>query len=99
MTDQHRHDETAHLTPNEVETELEAARRQFIQGKIDAGWKPKDGFLVHPTDADLRLIVDPFTGEITFSPKLLDQLDEDGSADRLAELIREDIEHKRRSGE
>ena len=84
--------------PPKEETALDAARGRFIRVKMDAGWKRESNWTVHPTDPDMRFIIDPFTGEITFSPKLVDQLDADGSADEMVKLIREDIERQRRSG-
>jgi hypothetical protein len=72
------------------ETAVEAARRRFVQAKLDAGWSNDGRGMCHPADPEIRFLVDPFTRELIFSTKMQRLLDEDHSADELLDAIRKE---------
>ena len=45
------------------------------------------------------MLIDPLSGEVTFSAKFADELDEDAEAVKYIEVVREENERKRRCGE
>jgi hypothetical protein len=76
----------------EEETALDVARREFIRAKWDAGWKYDGNWTIHPEDDEIRFIVDPFTGEVTFSAKYTAMLDADPDAVKYIEAVRQDLD-------
>jgi hypothetical protein len=72
------------------ETNSDAARRRFVQSKVDAGWKQHKGWIVQPQDAEMGFYVDSKLGRLAFSPRMVAQLKRDGSADEMFRLNRRD---------
>jgi hypothetical protein len=81
----------------EEETPLQAAEGRFIQAKIDAGWTHREGATAHPSDPDLCFLVDPLSGEITFSRKLASVIDQDPDAEEMMRLTREELQRQRQA--
>jgi hypothetical protein len=79
--------------------ELDAARRRFAQSKIDAGWRTHNGWTVHPQDTEMGFFIDPKSGRLAFSPRLVAQVKLDGTAEEMFELIRRNGEQTERGGE
>jgi hypothetical protein len=74
------------------ETGLDAARRRFVRSKVDAGWKQHNGWIVHPQDTEIGFYVDPKSRRLAFSPRMVAQVKQDGSAEEMFKLIRRDGE-------
>jgi hypothetical protein len=78
---------------------LDAARRRFIRSNVDAGGKQYNGWIVHPQDAEMGFYVDPKSGRLAFSPRMVAQVKQDGSAEEIFRLIRSDGEQTERGDE
>jgi hypothetical protein len=98
MTEEHTPEEKDRIVHEEGESPKEAALGHFLQAKLDEGWT-RDGRWRHPTDTDKWMLIDPFTGEVTFSAKFAEEFDADPDAVKYIEVVREETERKRRSGE
>jgi hypothetical protein len=85
-------DSGGHMRSPGGETGLDAARRRFVRSKVDAGWKQHNGWLVHPQDTEIGFYVDPKSGGLAFSPRMVAQVKQDGCAEEIFELIRRDGE-------
>ena len=81
------------------ETGLDAARRQFVRSKVDAGWKHHNGWIVHPQDTEMGFYVDPKSGRLAFSPRLVTRVKQDGSAEEIFKLIRSNDEQTEQGDE
>jgi hypothetical protein len=81
-----------HMPSPGGETGLDAARQRFVRSKVDAGWKQHNGWVVHPKDIEIGFYVDPKSGRLAFSPRMVAQVKQDGSADEIFKLIRRDGE-------
>ena len=49
-------------------------RSEFVKELLGLGWHTEDGMYVHPSDREINLWCNPFTGELLFSPKLVEHL-------------------------
>jgi hypothetical protein len=85
-----------HMPSPVGETGLDAARQRFVRSKIDAGWKQHNGWVVHPQDTEMGFIVDPKSGKLAFSPRMVAQVKQDGSAEEIFKLIRRNDEQTER---
>jgi hypothetical protein len=85
-------DSGGHMPSPGGETRLDAAQRRFVRSKVDAGWKQHNGWIVHPQDTEIGFYVDPKSGRLAFSPRMVAQVKQDGSAEEIFKLIRRDGE-------
>ena len=92
-------DSGGHMTSSGGETGLETARRRFVRSKVDSGWKQHNGWIVHPQDTEMGFFVDPKSGRLAFSPRMVAQVKHDGSAEEIFKLIRHDGEQTERVDE
>jgi hypothetical protein len=81
------------------ETGLDAARRRFVLSKVNAGWKQHNGWIVHPQNTEIGFYVDPNSARLAFSPRMVAQPKQDGSAEEIFKLIRHDGEQTERGDE
>ena len=98
MTEEHAPEEKDRIVHEQGESVKEAALGHFLQAKLDEGWT-RDGHWRHPTDTDNWMLIDPLSGEVTFSAKFADELDKDDDAVKYIEAVREENERKRRCSE
>lgn len=98
MTEEFAPEEKDRIVHEEGESAKEAALGHFLQAKLDEGWT-RDGRWRHPTDIDKWMLIDPMSGEVTFSAKFIDEFDADLDAVKYIEVVREENERKRRSSE
>jgi hypothetical protein len=87
-----------HPSPR-AEAELDTARRRFVQNKIDAGWRLHNGWTAYPQNTEMGFFIDPKSGRLAFSPRLVAQVKLDGTAAEMFELIRRIGEQTQRGGE
>jgi hypothetical protein len=78
---------------------LDAARRRFVRSKVDAGWKQHNGWIVHPQDTGMGFFVDPKSGRLAFSPRMVTQVKQNGSAEEIFKLLRRGGEQAERGDE
>ena len=73
----------------EMKTPVDEARRRFLQAKLDEGWLHRTDGYHHPNDPEKLILVDPFTGELIFTPSMAASLGEDRAADELLKVLAE----------
>jgi hypothetical protein len=64
-------------TPEEraEDERIEAANQLLWQTRIAQGWtEERDGKLMHPTDYEVWMMIDPFSGSLILSDKLASQV-------------------------
>jgi hypothetical protein len=64
-------------TPEEraEDERIEAANQLLWQTRIAEGWtQERDGKLMHPTDYEVWIMIDPFSGGLILSDKLASQV-------------------------
>jgi hypothetical protein len=92
-------DSGGHMPSPGGESGLDAARWRFVRSKVEAGWKQHNGWIVHPQNTEMGFYVDPKSGRLAFSPRVVSQVKQDGSAEEIFKLIRRDGEQTERGDE
>jgi hypothetical protein len=98
MTDEPAPIEKDRIVREEDESVVEAALGNFLQAKLDEGWSRKDGIWRHPTVRNKWMLIDPMSGEVTFSAKFIDDLEADADAVSYVEVIREHGQRQQAEG-